>query len=75
VASKDGTPILAEALGDPSKPHVVFAHGTFVSKSSLHEANRLIGMAADMTFFDALFERPEIQSSIYAVSIFTTCQI
>jgi hypothetical protein len=32
VTSKDGTSIVIEAIGDRSKPHVVFAHG----KSILH---------------------------------------
>lgn len=27
VPSKDGTDIFAQAVGDPTKPHVVFVHG------------------------------------------------
>jgi hypothetical protein len=30
LTSRDGTPILAEAIGDPSRPHVVFAHGKII---------------------------------------------
>jgi pimeloyl-ACP methyl ester carboxylesterase len=51
VKSKDGLNIYAEAVGDPSKPHVVFVHGLGLS-----------GIA-----WDAQFSNSQLIKRIYAV--------
>lgn len=51
VKSRDGTDIFAEAIGDPSKPHVVFVHG----------------YTANGTSFDPLWALPSLQQELYAI--------
>jgi hypothetical protein len=70
VLSKDGTEIHAEAIGNPSNPHVVFVHGIDVCS---HPAAGLCslartGMACTSAAFDPVFSLPEVQAQIYAVS-------
>jgi pimeloyl-ACP methyl ester carboxylesterase len=51
LISADGSAIFTEAIGDPSRPAVIFGHG----------------MCADCSVFDVLFDRTDVQRSIYAV--------
>jgi len=49
--SRDGTKIRAQAVGNPSGPHVIFAHG----------------LACTMAAFDPLFEDKALLASLYLV--------
>ncbi|KZT52833.1 alpha/beta-hydrolase [Calocera cornea HHB12733] len=51
VHSADGTPIYAEALGDPSKPALVFIHGFVVS----------------LICFDDIFSDPKWREAVYLI--------
>ncbi|KAG6895752.1 hypothetical protein C0992_012831 [Termitomyces sp. T32_za158] len=51
VVSKDGTIIHAQAVGNPAKPHVIFAPG----------------LGCTLTAFDPLFEEPSLLSNLYMV--------
>ncbi|KAI0034468.1 alpha/beta-hydrolase [Vararia minispora EC-137] len=51
LTSKDGTTVYADAIGDPSKPHVVFIHGASLSGA----------------VFDHIFQDPRYQSQLYLV--------
>ena len=51
IASSDGTEIYAEAVGNPSKPHIVFLHGISFSAA----------------VFDNIFLNPEYQANYYLV--------
>lgn len=52
VTSKDGTKIFAEALGDRSKPHLIFLHG----------------LSSNNTVFNPLFTHPKLINDFYMVN-------
>ena len=53
LSSNDGTPIYAEAIGNPENPHVVLAHGLNLSSAT----------------FNNLFEDKRLLENVYLVSI------
>ncbi|KAJ6616265.1 Alpha/Beta hydrolase protein [Mycena sp. CBHHK59/15] len=53
VVSADGTEIYAEAIGDHSKPHIIFAHG----------------VAATTLAFDSLFTDPKLYENLYMANV------
>jgi hypothetical protein len=71
LTSKSGAKVFAEAIGDPSKPSVVFCHGMsshrYVLCTVLDSGES--GMGCDGSMFDVIFDRPDIQASIYAVCV------
>lgn len=52
LTSSDGTQIYADAVGNPSKPHIVFVHGISLSAA----------------VFDKIFLNPEYQDRYYLVT-------
>lgn len=51
LTSSDGTQIYADAVGNPSRPHIVFVHGISLSAA----------------VFDKIFLDPEYQARYYLV--------
>jgi hypothetical protein len=71
LTSKDGSAVFAEAIGDPSKPAVIFGHGALTAPKigSIHIETHIMcpGMCGESLIFDVIFQREDLQQNIYAV--------
>jgi hypothetical protein len=71
LTSKDGSAVFAEAIGDPSKPAVIFGHGALMSSNiggvHIEAYNTCPGMCGESAIFDVIFQREDLQQNIYAV--------
>jgi hypothetical protein len=71
LTSKDGSAVFAEAIGDPSKPAVIFGHGALITPTIsgvyIEAYSTCLGMCGESAIFDVIFQREDLQQNIYAV--------